>query len=68
MGLMENESRVVVSRISKRFGVRGMLTDGETQVQAYGRKLEQKYGNLRLRKFVVAALGFERVCFKKIGN
>jgi len=47
--------------------IAGKLADGETQVQAYGRKLEQKYGNLRLRKFVVAALGFERVCFKKIG-
>ena len=42
------------------------ITDGEKQVEAYGKKLEQKYGNLRLQKFVVAALGFERVCFKKL--
>ena len=42
------------------------IKDGENQVQEYGNKLEQKYGNLRLQKFVVVALGFERVCFKKL--
>ncbi|MEA1934998.1 MAG: AAA family ATPase [Thermodesulfobacteriota bacterium] len=42
------------------------MKDGEKQVQEYGNKLEKKYGNLRLQKFVVAALGFERVCFNKI--
>ena len=42
------------------------LQDGETRVKAYGKTLEQKYGNLRLQKFVVVALGFERVCFQKI--
>ena len=42
------------------------LDAGEAQVIRYGRHLEKKYNNLRLRKFVVAALGFERVCFKAI--
>ncbi|MBL0700472.1 MAG: AAA family ATPase [Desulfosarcina sp.] len=42
------------------------ITDGAKQVHEYGKKLEQKYGNLRLQKFVVVALGFERVCFKKL--
>ncbi|MCD6271383.1 MAG: AAA family ATPase [Deltaproteobacteria bacterium] len=42
------------------------IKDGAKQVQEYGKKLEQKYGNLRLQKFVVVALGFERVCFKKL--
>ncbi len=42
------------------------LTDGEKQVHEYGKKLEQRYGNLRLQKFVVVTLGFERVCFKKL--
>ncbi|MBF0232602.1 MAG: AAA family ATPase [Desulfamplus sp.] len=46
----------------------GQLEDGERQVGEYGRQLEEKYGNLRLQKFVVAALGFERVCFRKIGQ
>lgn len=43
------------------------LESGEKQVVEYGRKLEGKYGNLRLLKFVVVALGFERVCFRKVG-
>jgi hypothetical protein len=42
------------------------IKDGEKQVKEYAKKLEQKYGNLRLQKFVVVALGFERVCFRKI--
>ncbi len=42
------------------------LQDGENQVQEYGKKIEQRYGNLRLQKFVVVALGFERICFKKL--
>ncbi len=46
--------------------IANQIADGAKQVQEYGKKLEQKYGNLRLQKFVVAALGFERVCFKKL--
>ena len=42
------------------------MEKGEKQVYAYGTELEQRYVNLRLQKFVVVALGFERVCFKKI--
>ncbi|MEA1933753.1 MAG: AAA family ATPase [Thermodesulfobacteriota bacterium] len=44
------------------------IKNGEKQVKEYGKKLETKYGNLRLQKFVVTALGFERVCFKKISE
>ncbi|MBF0303351.1 MAG: AAA family ATPase, partial [Desulfamplus sp.] len=44
------------------------LEDGERQVAEYAEKLEAKYGNLRLQKFVVVALGFERICFKKIDD
>jgi len=35
-------------------------------VQEYGKKLEQRYENLKLQKIIVAALGFKRVCFKKL--
>ena len=44
------------------------IKDGEKQVKEYGKKLEQKYGNLRLQKFVVVALGFERVCFRLVNG
>jgi hypothetical protein len=41
------------------------MKNGEKQVKEYGEKLESRYGNLRLQKFVVVALGFERVCCKR---
>lgn len=44
------------------------MEDGEKQVKEYGEKLEQRHGNLRLQKFVVVALGFERACFSKINR
>ncbi|MBF0200836.1 MAG: AAA family ATPase, partial [Desulfamplus sp.] len=46
--------------------VKSALEAGEKQVMEYGRMLDVKYKNLRLQKFVVAALGFERVCFRKV--
>ncbi|MBF0412396.1 MAG: AAA family ATPase [Desulfamplus sp.] len=44
------------------------LEDAIKQAGEYGKHLEEKYGNLRLHKFVVVALGFERICFKKIDD
>ena len=46
--------------------IQNELKKGEKQVREFGKKLEQKYGNLRLEKFVIVSLGFERVCFKRI--
>ena len=46
--------------------IKKALDEGEKQVVLYGKELDDKYGNLRLKKFVVTSLGFERVCFKKI--
>ncbi len=46
--------------------VREALKEGGEQATAYGKSLEEKYGNLRLQKFVVLSLGFEKVCFRKI--
>ncbi|MCK5508117.1 MAG: AAA family ATPase [Desulfobacterales bacterium] len=46
--------------------IKKALEEGEKQVTLYGKELDDKYGNLHLKKFVVTSLGFERVCFKKI--
>ncbi len=54
-----------LSRIPK---IVKQMKDGEKQAKEYGKKLEQRHGNLRLQKFVVVALGFERVCFSKINR
>jgi len=43
--------------------VKHALEEGTDQVMDYGRRLADRYRNLRLKKFVVAALGFERICF-----
>ena len=44
------------------------MEDGKKQVKEYGKQLEQRHGNLRLKKFVVVALGFERVCFSSVSD
>ncbi len=43
--------------------VKHALAEGKKQVTAYGQALAAKYPGLRLKNFVVAALGFERICF-----
>jgi hypothetical protein len=37
------------------------MNDAKTQVAEYGRVLEKRHGDLRLRKYAVVALGFERI-------
>jgi len=46
--------------------IKKAFEESEQQVTLYAKELDDKYGNMRLKKFVVTALGFERVCFKKI--
>ena len=55
---LSEDELMSIPEIAKQFN------DGENQVQAYGKKLEKRYGNLRLQKFVVVSLGFERIYFK----
>jgi hypothetical protein len=38
------------------------MAEAEAQVRDYGRALEVRHGNLRLRKYAVVSLGFERIC------
>jgi len=42
------------------------MEDGKTQVEEYGKALEKRHGDLRLRKFVVASLGFERIWWAEV--
>jgi hypothetical protein len=43
--------------------VKHALEEGTVQIMDYGCRLADRYRDLRLKKFVVAALGFERICF-----
>ena len=42
------------------------MEDGKTQVRDYGKALEKRHGDLRLRKYVVASLGFERIWWEQV--
>ncbi|MEA1933932.1 MAG: PD-(D/E)XK nuclease domain-containing protein, partial [Thermodesulfobacteriota bacterium] len=65
-GLSADQAKELSEEELKRIPeIAEQIKNGEKQVKEYGEKLETKYGNLRLQKFVVTALGFERVCFKK---
>ena len=46
--------------------IKKAFAEGRQQVTLYAEALDDKYGNLRLKKFVVTALGFERVCFEQV--
>ena len=43
--------------------VQRKLGEAESQVKKYGDILEARHGNLRLKKFVVVALGFEKLAY-----
>ncbi|MDM8515420.1 AAA family ATPase [Desulfobacterales bacterium HSG16] len=45
--------------------MRAEMEDARTQVNDYGDALEQKYKNLRLRRYAVVSLGFERLWWEE---
>jgi hypothetical protein len=48
--------------------VKEKMEEGINQVKDYSAKLEEKYKDLRLQKFVITSIGFERVCYEKVGD
>lgn len=60
-GLSLNELRSL-SVMNKR------MTAARDQAERYGHELEKKYGNLRLRRFAVVSLGFERIWWEEVGK
>ena len=42
------------------------LKEAERQVKKYGDILNARHGNLKLKKFAVVALGFERVAYSSL--
>ncbi|MGD9975893.1 MAG: hypothetical protein AB7S77_22785 [Desulfatirhabdiaceae bacterium] len=43
-----------------------MMTEAVEQVRKYGQILEARHGNLRLRRFAVVELGFERIWAQEV--
>ena len=62
----EQAKKLQTDDLYKMPKIKKALEDGGRQATLYGKELEKKYKDLRLQKFVVTALGFERVCFKKM--
>jgi len=46
--------------------IKESMEHGEKQVREYGTILENRHKNLRLKKFVVASLGFDRICCRQL--
>ncbi len=44
----------------------GAMDDAKLQVKSYGETLEKRHGKLRLRKYAVVSLGFERIWWDEI--
>ncbi|MDM8539368.1 hypothetical protein QUF70_21650, partial [Desulfobacterales bacterium HSG17] len=42
------------------------MEDAKKQVKDYGVVLDKRHGNLRLRKYAVVSLGFERVWWEEV--
>ncbi len=43
------------------------MNEAKKQLRRYGDALEKKYGNLRLRRYAVVSLGFERLWWEETG-
>ncbi len=42
------------------------MESARRQVKRYGDALENKYGNLRLKRYAVVSLGFERIWWERV--
>jgi hypothetical protein len=42
------------------------MKEAKVQVKDYGAILDKRHGNLRLRKYAVVSLGFERVWWEEV--
>ncbi len=66
-GVTSEEARQLTSQALRKIPVvRSSMDQACSQAGRYGEALEQKYGNLRLRKYAVVSLGFERLWWEEV--
>ncbi len=66
-GLTGEQARNLTKRELRNLPlVRTRMEDAKTQVKDYGDVLDKRHGNLRLRKYAVVSLGFERLWWDEI--
>ena len=46
--------------------MQAQMEDAKKQVKDYGDVLDKRHGNLRLRKYAVVSLGFDRLCWEEV--
>ncbi|WP_339133062.1 MAG: AAA family ATPase [Candidatus Electrothrix sp. GW3-4] len=67
IGLSEEKARTLSPAALRVLpAIKQALQNAAEQVEQYGDILEQKYDKLRLQRFAVVSLGFERLVFKKM--
>ncbi|CAN2041710.1 hypothetical protein GMMP15_560113 [Candidatus Magnetomoraceae bacterium gMMP-15] len=52
--------------IEKIPAVISTIKEAKSQLKSYGDELEKKYNDLRLKRYAVVALAFERLCWKEV--
>ncbi len=66
-GLSGEEARKLTAEELRHLpSVHKQMEDAKKQVEDYGKVLEKRFGNLRLRKFAVVSLGFERLRWAEV--
>jgi hypothetical protein len=66
-GLSGKEAReLTVSALQSLPPMQKMMTEAVDQAREYGRILDARHGNLRLRRYAVVALGFERLWAREV--
>ncbi|CAN2040075.1 AAA family ATPase [Candidatus Magnetomoraceae bacterium gMMP-15] len=52
--------------IKKIPAVISAIKEAKTQLKSYGHELEKKYNDLRLKRYAVVSLAFERLCWEEV--
>jgi len=52
--------------LNKLTPIKGKMAQATKQAKAYAKSLNEKYPELRLKTFVVVAVGFDRLCWKEV--
>jgi hypothetical protein len=62
----EKAKTISQADLNKLSPVKENMKNATKQVKAYAKSLKNKYPELRLKSFVVVAIGFERFCWKEV--
>ncbi|CAN2041460.1 hypothetical protein GMMP15_490001 [Candidatus Magnetomoraceae bacterium gMMP-15] len=67
IGLDRKQARKLSKEeIEKLPAVMKAMKEAKSQLKSYGDELEKKYNDLRLKRYAVVSLAFERLCWEKV--